>query len=158
MRRPNNYDINVAVMLGPTDPDPTMDTSNLDIVKTVVQDSPHKLFIGGLPCDWTEDQVHSSASVQLFCRGIVEPHLDACVPALLLLCKFQCLTCVIDNCNNALALCHACHSWQLRTHIQRGNEAYSTSTMHLATLQKPFHSFICSFIINSVLLHSSGRD
>ncbi|KAK9901213.1 hypothetical protein WJX75_000532 [Coccomyxa subellipsoidea] len=57
VRRPNNYDINVAVMLGPTDPDPTMDTSNLDIVKTVVQDSPHKLFIGGLPCDWTEDQV-----------------------------------------------------------------------------------------------------
>ncbi len=44
-------------MLGPTDPDPTMDVSNLDIVKTVVQDSPHKLFIGGLPCDWTEDQV-----------------------------------------------------------------------------------------------------
>ena len=47
----------MAVMLGPTDPDPTMDVSNLDIVKTVVQDSPHKLFIGGLPCDWTEDQV-----------------------------------------------------------------------------------------------------
>ncbi|EFN54687.1 hypothetical protein CHLNCDRAFT_53018 [Chlorella variabilis] len=29
----------------------------LEVVKTVVQDSPHKLFIGGLPCDWSEDQV-----------------------------------------------------------------------------------------------------
>ena len=57
IRRPNNYDINVSLMLGPTEPDPTMDVSSLDIVKTVVQDSPHKLFIGGLPCDWTEDQV-----------------------------------------------------------------------------------------------------
>ena len=57
VRRPNNYDVNVAVMLGPTEPDPTMDLSQLDIVKTVVQDSPHKLFIGGLPCDWNEDQV-----------------------------------------------------------------------------------------------------
>ena len=56
VRRPNNYDVNVAVMLGPTEPDPTMDLSQLDIVKTVVQDSPHKLFIGGLPCDWNEDQ------------------------------------------------------------------------------------------------------
>ena len=57
IRRPNNYDINVSLMLGPTEPDPTMDVSSLDIVKTVVQDSPHKLFIGGLPCDWSEDQV-----------------------------------------------------------------------------------------------------
>ncbi|KAK9830796.1 hypothetical protein WJX74_007599 [Apatococcus lobatus] len=57
IRRPNNYDLNVAVVLGPTDPDPTMDLSSLDIIKTVVQDTPNKLFIGGLPCDWTEDQV-----------------------------------------------------------------------------------------------------
>lgn len=67
MRRPNNYDINVAVMLGPTDPDPTMDVSNLDIVKTVVQDSPHKLFIGGLPCDWTEDQVRMYTTAVAAC-------------------------------------------------------------------------------------------
>jgi hypothetical protein len=58
IRRPNNYDPKVAIMLGPTTPDPTMDLSLLDIVKTVVVDSPQKLFIGGLPCDWTEDQVH----------------------------------------------------------------------------------------------------
>lgn len=61
VRRPNNYDVNMAVMLGPTEPDPTMDVSTLDIVKTVVQDSPHKLFIGGLPCDWSEEQVCSHA-------------------------------------------------------------------------------------------------
>lgn len=62
IRRPNNYDINVSLMLGPTEPDPTMDVSSLDIVKTVVQDSPHKLFIGGLPCDWSEDQVSDPLS------------------------------------------------------------------------------------------------
>ena len=61
IRRPNNYDINVSLMLGPTEPDPTMDVSSLDIVKTVVQDSPHKLFIGGLPCDWSEDQVSATS-------------------------------------------------------------------------------------------------
>ena len=62
IRRPNNYDINVSLMLGPTEPDPTMDVSSLDIVKTVVQDSPHKLFIGGLPCDWSEDQVSAPSA------------------------------------------------------------------------------------------------
>lgn len=44
-------------MLGPSEPDPTMDLSGLDVVKTVVDDSPNKLFVGGLPCDWAEDQV-----------------------------------------------------------------------------------------------------
>lgn len=57
IRRPSNYDIATAIMLGPVLPDPTMDTSQLDICKTVVDDSPNKLFVGGLPCDWTEDQV-----------------------------------------------------------------------------------------------------
>lgn len=57
IRRPSNYDINTAIMLGPTTPDPTIDTSKLDICRTVVEDSPHKLFIGGLPCDWTDEQV-----------------------------------------------------------------------------------------------------
>ncbi|PRW45747.1 chorismate lyase isoform B [Chlorella sorokiniana] len=57
IRRPNNYDITLALMLGPTDPNPAMDLAGLEVVKTVVQDSPHKLFIGGLPCDWSEEQV-----------------------------------------------------------------------------------------------------
>ncbi len=47
-------------MLGPPEPDPTMDLTALDIVKTVVLDSPNKLFVGGLPCDWSEDQVRPS--------------------------------------------------------------------------------------------------
>ena len=55
--------MNVAVVLGPTDPDPTMDLTSLDIIKTVVQDTPNKLFIGGLPCDWTEEQVHISLNL-----------------------------------------------------------------------------------------------
>lgn len=56
IRRPNNYDPDVAMMLGPTSADPTMDLTALDIVKTVVVDSPNKLFVGGLPCEWAEDQ------------------------------------------------------------------------------------------------------
>jgi splicing factor U2AF 65 kDa subunit len=43
--------------MGPTEPNPAMGLYSLGLVRTVVQDSPHKLFIGGLPCDWTEDQV-----------------------------------------------------------------------------------------------------
>ena len=57
IRRPNNYDINVAASLGPTEPNPTINLTELDMVKTIVQDSPNKLFIGGLPCEWSEDQV-----------------------------------------------------------------------------------------------------
>lgn len=57
IRRPNNYDINIALMLGPTEPSPGMDFTGMEIVRTVVADSPHKLFVGGLPCDWTEEQV-----------------------------------------------------------------------------------------------------
>lgn len=48
-------------MLGPPDPNPTMDLSELRIVRTVVVDSPHKLFVGGLPCEWTSDQVRRVA-------------------------------------------------------------------------------------------------
>ena len=59
IRRPNNYDPDVAMMLGPTSADPTMDLTALDIVKTVVVDSPNKLFVGGLPCEWAEDQACS---------------------------------------------------------------------------------------------------
>jgi RNA recognition motif. (a.k.a. RRM, RBD, or RNP domain) len=57
VRRPSNYDTNVAVCLGPVVPDPTLELSTLDICRTVVEDSPHKLFVGGLPCDWSEEQV-----------------------------------------------------------------------------------------------------
>jgi hypothetical protein len=44
-------------MLGPTTPDPTIDLSQLEICRTVVENSPHKLFVGGLPCEWSEDMV-----------------------------------------------------------------------------------------------------
>mmetsp|Transcript_20487 Transcript_20487/g.44791 ORF Transcript_20487/g.44791 Transcript_20487/m.44791 type:complete len:465 (-) Transcript_20487:1227-2621(-) len=57
IRRPSNFEIATAIMLGPVTPDPTMDTSQLDICRTVVEDSPNKLFVGGLPCDWSEEQV-----------------------------------------------------------------------------------------------------
>eukprot|EP01026_Neomeris_dumetosa_P059693 TRINITY_DN557_c0_g1_i3.p1 TRINITY_DN557_c0_g1~~TRINITY_DN557_c0_g1_i3.p1 ORF type:complete len:382 (-),score=66.54 TRINITY_DN557_c0_g1_i3:1295-2440(-) len=57
IRRPSNYDPQAALILGPSQHDPTVDDSGLDICRSVVEDSPHKLFIGGLPCDWVEDQV-----------------------------------------------------------------------------------------------------
>ncbi|KAG2493229.1 hypothetical protein HYH03_008645 [Edaphochlamys debaryana] len=57
VRRPSNYDAATAMMLGPTTPDPTIDLSALEICRTVVENSPHKLFVGGLPCEWSEDMV-----------------------------------------------------------------------------------------------------
>jgi hypothetical protein len=45
------------MMLGPVTSDPTMDTSSLDMCRAVVEDSPSKLFIGGLQCDWSEEEV-----------------------------------------------------------------------------------------------------
>ena len=69
IRRPNNYEPDVCIMLGPPDADPTMDLTALDIVKTVVLDSPNKLFVGGLPCDWTEEQVGA-------CHETAPPGLD----------------------------------------------------------------------------------
>lgn len=65
IRRPNNYDFSWAERLGPTDPNPTIDLSDLDMVKTIVQDSPNKLFIGGLPCEWPEDQVSIMCCVEV---------------------------------------------------------------------------------------------
>lgn len=57
IRRPSNYDPHSAILLGPTEPSPSLDLSRLDLIRTVVEDSPHKIFIGGLPCEWSEDQV-----------------------------------------------------------------------------------------------------
>ena len=37
IRRPNNYDPNMAIVLGPLDPNPTMDTAQLKIIRTLVQ-------------------------------------------------------------------------------------------------------------------------
>lgn len=57
IRRPNNYDSAAAALLGPTDPDPSVDASRLGAVRTSVADGPDKVFVGGLPCDWDADRV-----------------------------------------------------------------------------------------------------
>ena len=57
MRRPSNYDASASLLLGPQGPDPSMDTSSLAICRTVVDDSWNKVFVGGLPSDWGDDQV-----------------------------------------------------------------------------------------------------
>jgi splicing factor U2AF subunit len=59
VRRPNNYDAAAAMLLGPTSPDPGMDGSRLGAVRTAVPDTPHKLFMGGLPCDWDAVRVRA---------------------------------------------------------------------------------------------------
>ena len=103
IRRPNNYDYNIAVTLGFTEPNPVIDLNQLEIVRTVVQDSPNKLFIGGLPCEWSEDQVsHACVCVCLclyFCLCV-----RACVRACVCVCvtlvfahdqNVSCLTCLV---------------------------------------------------------------
>ena len=77
IRRPNNYDYNIAVTLGFTEPNPVIDLNQLEIVRTVVQDSPNKLFIGGLPCEWSEDQV-SHAWDQINSECVCVNHTGAC--------------------------------------------------------------------------------
>jgi hypothetical protein len=57
VRRPSNYDAAAALLLAPAGPDPTLRLGHLAMVKTVVEDSWSKVFIGGLPSDWTDDQV-----------------------------------------------------------------------------------------------------
>lgn len=57
VRRPNNYDPLAAAVLAPTEPDPGVDAARLGAVRTRVPDSPAKLFVGGLPCDWDADHV-----------------------------------------------------------------------------------------------------
>lgn len=57
MRRPSNYDGAAALLLGPVVPDPTLRLGHLTMCKTVVEDSWSKVFVGGLPSDWSDDQV-----------------------------------------------------------------------------------------------------
>ena len=57
VRRPNNYDAATAALLGPTEPDPGVDAARLGAVRTTVPDTPDKLFVGGLPCDWDGGRV-----------------------------------------------------------------------------------------------------
>jgi len=56
VKRPSNYDLSAAIMLGPVQPDPSLNTSSL-VGKSAPEESPDKIFVGGLPCEWTEDQV-----------------------------------------------------------------------------------------------------
>lgn len=62
IRRPSNYDINTAILLGPLTPDPTMNLTGVDICRSTVDDSPHKLFIGGLPYEYSEERVREMVS------------------------------------------------------------------------------------------------
>jgi hypothetical protein len=57
IRRPSNYDAAEAAALGPTTPDPSIDLSQVAMCKTVVEDSLDKLFVGGLPWHYGDEQV-----------------------------------------------------------------------------------------------------
>lgn len=59
VRRPSNFDMSTAIMLGPTTPDPAVDTSSLTICQTLVEDSPHKLFIGMKQPDTCSTEAHA---------------------------------------------------------------------------------------------------
>ncbi|TMW55104.1 hypothetical protein Poli38472_013866 [Pythium oligandrum] len=55
IRRPNDYNpSNVPKDLGPI---PQLNLAALGIVSTTVQDSPHKIFVGGIPYHLNDDQV-----------------------------------------------------------------------------------------------------
>jgi hypothetical protein len=45
IRRPSNYDLATAIMLGPVQPDPTLDLSRVAITKPATEESLNKLFV-----------------------------------------------------------------------------------------------------------------
>jgi len=55
IRRPVDYD--KFPKINPTKTIPKLDVSSVGIISTQVEDSPYKLFIGGLPHEMQEDQV-----------------------------------------------------------------------------------------------------
>ena len=55
IRRPPEFDKNPVIK--PRRPVPVIDTVAMGIISTQVNDGPGKLFIGGLPKEYTEDQV-----------------------------------------------------------------------------------------------------
>lgn len=55
IRRPVDYD--KFPVVNPTKPIPKLNVSAVGIISTQVEDSPYKLFIGGLPHEMQEDQV-----------------------------------------------------------------------------------------------------
>jgi hypothetical protein len=57
IRRPSNYNPEEASPLGPATPDPTVCTRHLPMCKTVVEDTWDKIFVGGLPCNYGDEQV-----------------------------------------------------------------------------------------------------
>ncbi|KAF6250409.1 hypothetical protein COO60DRAFT_1299308 [Scenedesmus sp. NREL 46B-D3] len=57
IRRPSNYNPEEAAPLGPDCPDPCVATAHLAMCKTVVEDTWDKIFVGGLPCNYGDEQV-----------------------------------------------------------------------------------------------------
>lgn len=55
IRRPGDYEKYPEIK--PSKPIPKLDISSVGIISTQVEDSPYKLFIGGLPHEMTEEQV-----------------------------------------------------------------------------------------------------
>lgn len=55
MRRPPEFDKNPEIK--PSRPVPILDTVAMGIISTQVNDGPGKLFIGGLPKEYNEEQV-----------------------------------------------------------------------------------------------------
>ncbi|KAF6259756.1 hypothetical protein COO60DRAFT_972048 [Scenedesmus sp. NREL 46B-D3] len=57
IRRPSNYNPEEAAPAGPDCPDPCVATAHLAMCKTVVEDTWDKIFVGGLPCNYGDEQV-----------------------------------------------------------------------------------------------------
>lgn len=52
VRRPNNYDPNLAIAVGPLDPNPAMDFSQLKIVRTLVQVRSNIFVVPEVDSNW----------------------------------------------------------------------------------------------------------
>jgi hypothetical protein len=79
VRRPSNYDGAAALLLGPVAPDPGLALGHLTMCKTVVEDSWGKVFVGGLPSDWSDEQVGRGAARRVAARRAIQAaHATRC--------------------------------------------------------------------------------
>ena len=105
IRRPSNYDAAAALLLGPAVPDPTLALGHLAMCKTVVEDSWSKVFVGGLPSDWTDEQVRRLCAVlhvgvECVCACV---RTRACARVCVCVCECACVCVCVRACVRACA-------------------------------------------------------
>ncbi len=60
VKRPHDYNAAAAALLGPDTPNPNLNLSILGVVGSVVPEGPNRVFVGGLPPHFTQQEVRAA--------------------------------------------------------------------------------------------------